>query len=162
VEMLKASGSLEYAQSRASEFVAEAIAALAELEESDAKKALIETAEFVGRRARYRANQTWGGRCRSIDRGGPGNRRFRQAAMSQHDAGSQVGRAISAREVLDRLEQIRRDLPWQNHPDVNRFRVHSPFLKFRFVARCEWATDSETLGLEAAESDKARNHAIRI
>ncbi|HUT30341.1 MAG TPA: polyprenyl synthetase family protein [Sedimentisphaerales bacterium] len=52
VEMLKASGSLEYAQSRASEFVAEAIAALAELRESDAKKALIETAGFVGRRGR--------------------------------------------------------------------------------------------------------------
>jgi octaprenyl-diphosphate synthase len=52
VAMLEASGSLTYAQGRASGFVAEAIAALADFKESDAKKALIETAEFVGRRAR--------------------------------------------------------------------------------------------------------------
>jgi octaprenyl-diphosphate synthase len=50
VEILRSSGSLEYAYSRAQEFVAKAIAALAGLRESEAKNALIETAEFIGRR----------------------------------------------------------------------------------------------------------------
>jgi len=50
IEMLRSSGSLEYAYSRAQEFVAKAIAALAGLRESDAKEALIETARFIGRR----------------------------------------------------------------------------------------------------------------
>ena len=50
VEMLRSYGSLEYAYSRAQEFVAKAIAALAGLRESCAKEALIETARFIGRR----------------------------------------------------------------------------------------------------------------
>ena len=50
VEMLRSSGSLEYAYSRAQEFVEKAIALLAGLRESDAKEALIETARFIGRR----------------------------------------------------------------------------------------------------------------
>jgi octaprenyl-diphosphate synthase len=50
IEMLKSSGSLEYAYGRAQEFVAKAIASLAGLRESDAKEALIETARFIGRR----------------------------------------------------------------------------------------------------------------
>lgn len=49
-EMLGRFGSLEYANSRAEEFVAKAIGALAGLKEGDAKGALIETAKFVGRR----------------------------------------------------------------------------------------------------------------
>jgi octaprenyl-diphosphate synthase len=51
VEMLRSHGSLEYAYSRAQEFSARAVEALAGLKESDAKDALIETAGFVGRRA---------------------------------------------------------------------------------------------------------------
>ncbi|HUW20487.1 MAG TPA: polyprenyl synthetase family protein [Sedimentisphaerales bacterium] len=51
-EMLRGYGSLEYAHSRAEEFVIKAIAGLAELEESDAKDALIETAGYIGRRGR--------------------------------------------------------------------------------------------------------------
>jgi len=50
VEMLRSSGSLEYAYSKAQEFVARAIAPLAGLRESDAKEALIETARFIGQR----------------------------------------------------------------------------------------------------------------
>jgi octaprenyl-diphosphate synthase len=50
IEMLKSSGSLEYAYSKAQEFVAKAIATLAGLRESNAKGALIETARFIGRR----------------------------------------------------------------------------------------------------------------
>lgn len=50
VEMLRSSGSLEYAYSKAQEFVAKAIAPLAGLRESDAKEALIETARFIGQR----------------------------------------------------------------------------------------------------------------
>jgi len=50
VEMLRSSGSLEYAYSKAQEFVAKAIAALAGLRESNAKESLIETARFIGRR----------------------------------------------------------------------------------------------------------------
>jgi octaprenyl-diphosphate synthase len=50
VEMLRLSGSLEYAYSKAQEFVAKAIAPLAGLRESDAKEALIETARFIGQR----------------------------------------------------------------------------------------------------------------
>jgi geranylgeranyl pyrophosphate synthase len=45
--MLKSYGSLEYAHSRAREFVAKAIQLLAGLKESDAKDALIETARFI-------------------------------------------------------------------------------------------------------------------
>ncbi len=49
-EMLKSYGSFEYARSRAQEFVAKAIAALADLKDSDAKDALIETAKFMANR----------------------------------------------------------------------------------------------------------------
>lgn len=49
-EMLRSYGSLEYAQSRAREFVAQAIGSLAGLKESNAKGALIETARFVTNR----------------------------------------------------------------------------------------------------------------
>jgi geranylgeranyl pyrophosphate synthase len=51
VELLRSYGSLEYARSRAQECVAKATACLAGLEESSAKEALIETAEYVGQRA---------------------------------------------------------------------------------------------------------------
>jgi len=50
-EVLNRYGSLEYARSRAQEFVVKAIASLAGLEESDAKGALIETAKFMVSRA---------------------------------------------------------------------------------------------------------------
>lgn len=50
-ELLTSHGSLEYAHSRAQEFVAKAIAALADFKESSAKEALIETAKFIERRA---------------------------------------------------------------------------------------------------------------
>jgi octaprenyl-diphosphate synthase len=49
--MLKRYGSLEYAHSRAQQFAAKAIEALAGLKESDAKNALIETAGFITGRA---------------------------------------------------------------------------------------------------------------
>lgn len=49
-KMLRSYGSLEYAHSRAQEYVALAIGALAKLPESDAKKALIETAKFMAGR----------------------------------------------------------------------------------------------------------------
>jgi len=49
-EMLRSYGSLEYARSRAQEFVAKATAALADLKNSDAKDALIETAKFMASR----------------------------------------------------------------------------------------------------------------
>jgi octaprenyl-diphosphate synthase len=52
IEMLRSSGSLEYAYSKAQEFIEKAIASLDGLRESDAKEALIETAEFIGRRQR--------------------------------------------------------------------------------------------------------------
>ncbi len=51
VEMLGRHGSLEYAKSRAQEFVATAVRALAGLKQSDAKDDLIETAEFMASRA---------------------------------------------------------------------------------------------------------------
>jgi octaprenyl-diphosphate synthase len=51
VKMLKQHGSFEYVRSRVQEFVAKAIASLRDLEESDAKDALIETARFVAGRA---------------------------------------------------------------------------------------------------------------
>ena len=47
VEMLHRYGSLEYARSRAQEFVARAVQALTALKDSDAKDALIETAKFM-------------------------------------------------------------------------------------------------------------------
>jgi len=50
-EMLRRYGSLEYARSRAQQFVTKAIASLTGLKESDAKEALIETAKFIGCRA---------------------------------------------------------------------------------------------------------------
>lgn len=50
-EMLRSYGSLEYTHSRAQEFVAKAIAALADLKDSSAKEALIETAKFMANRA---------------------------------------------------------------------------------------------------------------
>jgi len=50
-EMLRSYGSLEYAQSRAREFVEKAIAELTALKNSDAKNALLETAKFVADRA---------------------------------------------------------------------------------------------------------------
>ncbi len=49
LEMLKSYGSLDYAASRAQDFVSKAIAALADLGGSDAKEALVHTARFVGR-----------------------------------------------------------------------------------------------------------------
>ncbi len=51
VQMLRTCGSLEYAQSRARQFAAKAVESLADLKESDAKDALIETAEFIINRA---------------------------------------------------------------------------------------------------------------
>jgi octaprenyl-diphosphate synthase len=51
VKMLKQHGSLKYVRSRVQEFVAKAIASLRDLEEGDAKDALIETARFVAGRA---------------------------------------------------------------------------------------------------------------
>lgn len=48
-EMLRSYGSLEYAHNRGQEFVAKAIASLAELKDSDAKNALIEAVGFAGR-----------------------------------------------------------------------------------------------------------------
>jgi len=50
VEMLKSSGSLEYAHDKAQEFVEKAISQLADVRDSDAKEALIETARLIGRR----------------------------------------------------------------------------------------------------------------
>lgn len=47
VKLLSRYGSLEYARNRAKEFTAEAIKALSDLERSNAKNALIETAEFM-------------------------------------------------------------------------------------------------------------------
>ncbi len=47
VEILNRHGSLKYARNRAQEFVATAKRALADLKQSDAKDALIETAEFM-------------------------------------------------------------------------------------------------------------------
>jgi octaprenyl-diphosphate synthase len=52
VEMLRFYGSLEYAYSRAEEFVSKAIASLTGLGENGAKEALIETARFIGRRGK--------------------------------------------------------------------------------------------------------------
>jgi octaprenyl-diphosphate synthase len=48
MELLGRSGSLEYAQERARWFATQAIAALAGLKDSDAKQALIQTADFIG------------------------------------------------------------------------------------------------------------------
>jgi geranylgeranyl pyrophosphate synthase len=50
-EKLVRLGSLEYAHRRAQEFVTKALEALSDLEEGEAKDALIETAKFIGRRA---------------------------------------------------------------------------------------------------------------
>ncbi|MDD5326215.1 MAG: polyprenyl synthetase family protein [Phycisphaerae bacterium] len=50
IEMLKSSGSLEYAHDKAQEFVTKAIAQLAGLKEGEAKNALIETARLIGQR----------------------------------------------------------------------------------------------------------------
>jgi len=51
VQLLNRHGSLEYAGKRAKEFIASAVEALADLEESDAKSALIETARLMVGRA---------------------------------------------------------------------------------------------------------------
>ena len=51
VEKLSRHGSLEYARRRAQEFIAAAVRALAGLKQSDAKDALIATAEFMAGRA---------------------------------------------------------------------------------------------------------------
>ncbi|MHC4543845.1 MAG: polyprenyl synthetase family protein [Planctomycetota bacterium] len=51
VEMLGRLGSLDYAHSRAQEFVTKALDALTDLKGSEAKDALIETAKFLGQRA---------------------------------------------------------------------------------------------------------------
>jgi octaprenyl-diphosphate synthase len=51
VELLKRCGSLEYARSKAGDFVEKAIRALDGLEDNDAKEALIETAKFMAYRA---------------------------------------------------------------------------------------------------------------
>jgi octaprenyl-diphosphate synthase len=48
--MLRSHGSIDYAHGRAQEFIAKAIAALAELKESSAKDALIEAAGFIKQR----------------------------------------------------------------------------------------------------------------
>jgi geranylgeranyl pyrophosphate synthase len=48
MELLGRSGSLEYAQERARWFAGQAVAALAGLKDSDAKQALIQTADFIG------------------------------------------------------------------------------------------------------------------
>ena len=50
-EMIRSYGSLQYSRSRAHEFVAKAVEAIADLENSDAKDALIKTAEFAAKRA---------------------------------------------------------------------------------------------------------------
>ena len=50
-KMLGRSGSVEYAHRRAQEFVAKGLDSLTELKESQSKKALIETAKFIGQRA---------------------------------------------------------------------------------------------------------------
>ena len=50
-EMFSRYGSFEYVHNKVSEFTAKAISSLNELQESDAKNALIETAEFVAARA---------------------------------------------------------------------------------------------------------------
>ncbi len=50
-EMLGRFGSLEYAHSRAQEFVTKAMDALTDLKKGEAKDALIETAKFIGQRA---------------------------------------------------------------------------------------------------------------
>lgn len=50
VEMLRLAGSIEYAREKARQFVTEAVEALTDLEESDAKQALIETARFAADR----------------------------------------------------------------------------------------------------------------
>jgi geranylgeranyl pyrophosphate synthase len=50
-EMLRRYGSLEYARSRAQEFVTKAIESLAALKKSNAKDALIEAAGFIASRA---------------------------------------------------------------------------------------------------------------
>lgn len=49
--LLMSYGSLEYARRRAQDFVEKAIAALDGLKDSDAKKALVETARFIEGRA---------------------------------------------------------------------------------------------------------------
>jgi len=49
--MLRSYGSLEYAHSRAQEYAAQAVQALSNLPESDAKRSLIETARFMTNRA---------------------------------------------------------------------------------------------------------------
>ncbi len=51
VQMLKRYGSLEYASNRAKEFITAAVRALADLEQSDARDALIETARLMAGRA---------------------------------------------------------------------------------------------------------------
>lgn len=51
VKMLSRHGSLEYARNRAQEFVSAAVGALAGLEESEAKAALVEAAKFMAGRA---------------------------------------------------------------------------------------------------------------
>lgn len=50
LDMLRSRGSLEYASSQAQQFVTEAIRALSDLPDSDAKRALIETAKFMAGR----------------------------------------------------------------------------------------------------------------
>jgi len=50
-EMISSYGSLQYSRSRAQEFVAKAVEAIADLEDSNAKEALIETAKFAANRA---------------------------------------------------------------------------------------------------------------
>jgi octaprenyl-diphosphate synthase len=50
-EMLKTYGCLEYAQSRAREYIAKAVQAVSDLRENDGKRALIRTAEFIAARS---------------------------------------------------------------------------------------------------------------
>lgn len=51
MEILRRMGSLEYAHSRAQEFVIKALDALSDLKRSQAKETLVETAKFIGRQA---------------------------------------------------------------------------------------------------------------
>ena len=51
MELLERCGSLEYARTRAGNFVEKAINALDGLKDNDAKEALIETAKFMADRA---------------------------------------------------------------------------------------------------------------
>jgi octaprenyl-diphosphate synthase len=52
IDLLNDSGSIDYAQGRASDYLMAAIQSISDIKSSDAKKALIETAEFMTRRTK--------------------------------------------------------------------------------------------------------------